>query len=111
MEMVRDQEAAEPIEERLGTADESARKEEAGTEETVEAEVPLVQKKRRLVKAGHAESAQKRVTAEATGQGRGEVDEAMIEQGKGEGTAVVGKEGQAALPLLLVPFEAVPEEE
>lgn len=51
------------------------------------------------------------MTAEATGPRRGRADQAVIEPGKGEGVAVVGKEGQAALPLVLVPFEPVPEEE
>lgn len=31
--------------------------------------------------------------------------------GGGQGTAVVGEEGEAARPLVLMPFEAVPEEE
>lgn len=35
----------------------------------------------------------------------------MVELSMGEGTTVVVEEGQAALPLVLVPFEAVPEEE
>lgn len=42
MEMVRNQETVEPIEELPETAGESAGEKEAGMEETVEAEVPLV---------------------------------------------------------------------
>lgn len=78
MEVVGDQEAAKPIEEQPETAGGSAWKEQVGTEEMVEAEVPLSRKRRRLVKAGHLEPVQERVTAQSTGPGRDGVDHTVI---------------------------------
>lgn len=79
--------------------------------EIVKEEVPLVRKKRRLVKAGETGLAQERVAVESTGPSREGVDQEVSALGEKEGAAGVGEEGQVALPLVMVPFEAVPEEE
>lgn len=104
-------EMVEPVEERPERAGGTTGEKPAGTEEMVEVEVPLVRKKRRLIKTGQAEPVQERSTAEATGLGGDGVEQATYGPSGREGTANVGKEGHAALPLVLVPFEAVPEEE
>lgn len=64
-----------------------------GAEEVVEAEVPLVQKKRRLVKAGQAESGQGNVIVEATGSDRGGADQAAVGLSGEQGTAAGRDEG------------------
>lgn len=63
------------------------------------------------MKAGEAELAQEWEAAEATGPGKDGADQAVFKSSGEEGTTVVGEEGRAALPLVLVPFDAVPEEE
>lgn len=58
--------------------------EPAGIEKMLEAEVPLVQKKRRLVKAGQAESVQERSTIEATGLGGDGAEQATSGPSRGK---------------------------
>lgn len=111
MEAVGDQDTDEPVEERQEIASRSIKEEQTGTEKIVEAEVPLVRKKRKLMKARESELAPKRVVAESIGPGRDKVDQGMIKPSVGEGMIVVCEEGQVTLPLVLVPFEAVPDEE
>lgn len=72
-------EMAEPVEERPERAGGTTGEEPAGTEEMVEAEVPLVRKKRRIVKVGQAEPVQERSTAKATGLGGDGVEQATSE--------------------------------
>lgn len=91
---------------------------ETEARETVEAEVLLVMKRRRLMKAGETALAKENVVAEKTGA-VGEVAEQGGEKPRSREGSVRpvatrsgdgGEEGQAALPLELVPFEAVLEE-
>lgn len=89
----------------------SVEEEQAKTEEIGEVEMPLVWKMRRLVKAGEAKSVQERVTVKSTWPGRDGAYQQVIEPSKGDGAAVVWEEMQAALPIVMVSFETVPEEE
>lgn len=60
-------EMAEPVEERPEMADGTTGEEPTETEEGVEAKVPMVRKRRKLVKAGQAEPVQEGLTAERRG--------------------------------------------
>lgn len=85
----------------------------------VEAEVLLVQKRRRLMKAGENPPTKENVAAEDTGLVRKVAQQGGSEPRAREGSAVLetiwavesGEEEQAVLPLVLVLFEAVLEEE
>lgn len=114
---------AEPIGDRQEMAAGSAEEGETETGEMGEADVPLVQKRRRLLISGKTEQAKENVAAEEPGserdvarQGSGEPsgrESAAVPEAtkSGDGGWVGGEEGQASLPLVLVPFEAVPKEE
>lgn len=73
--------------------------------------MPLVQKRRGLLNAGQAGPGQEGVTAGPTGPGGDVAEQPATKCSGGAITAVVGEEGQASLPLVLVPFEVAPEKE
>lgn len=88
-------------------------------EEAVEVEVPLVRKRRKLVKTGEGIAARDNVSAEEARPIRGVAEQRVWEPVGGEGSVARegsrlgdgGEEGQTTLPLVLVPFGPVTEEE
>lgn len=75
----------------------------------------LVRKRRKLIKARYTEPSKKNVTAEETGSRRDATGQEVGEPSGKESATIPGatqsgdwgEEGQAALPLVLVPFEDV----
>lgn len=100
-----EQGTAELVEKRSETAGGPAEEEQAEGEEGVGDEMPLVRKRRRLVKAGQAEPTQEGLAVEVIGPDRGGLDQMLAGPNRREGTAVQQDEGQGALPLVLVPEE------
>lgn len=90
---------------------------EAG--EILEVDIHLVLKRRKLVKAGGIVPAKENVAAEEMRSPRDMIEQEGGEPEKREGSAVPGpfwlgdegEEGQAVLPLVLVPFEPITKEE
>lgn len=94
-----------------------------GTEEQkqmrCQVEVPMVQKRRRLMRAGMIIPARENVSAEEARLTRDAAEQREVGIGGGEGSVAIERsrsgdrheEGQEALPLVLVPFEPVTEEE
>lgn len=87
-------------------------------EEVSDDEVPLVRKRRRLVRAGETVPARENMAAEEASSTRDVANQRDRETGGGKGTMVPeasrsgdGGEGRQALPLVVVPFEPVREEE
>lgn len=82
-------------------------------------EVPLVRKRRRLMRAGEIIPTRENVSSKEARPTRDAAEQREVGTGGGEGSVAPQRsqsgdrreEGQAALPLVLVPFEPVIEEE
>lgn len=71
--------------------------------------MPLMQKRRRLVKIGQADQVQEGPIAETVRPGRDEATQEAAGSSRAIETAAGAGEGQGLLPLVPVPFEGVPK--
>lgn len=103
---------AEPMGDRQEATGGSAGKKETEAGEMVEADVPLVRKRKRLMKAEETASTKENVAVKETGPVRYVTERVGREPRGREGSVMLGatqsgdsgEEGQAALPLVLVPL-------